>query len=172
MRVDVLIRVKEIISVDIMSCYTYVCRESGYRKKALYENGQISKQTLVNRIESIFMSNVQRHTSEVLGEVKNTFPDKDKKTTQTQDDILENIIAEAKTLKHNITLAVTAYQNALDAHQPKLAINALYSQVTEEKQKYRLSYTLLRPTDKQLCCLRIPKFSVYGAHSERCMALL
>ena len=42
---------------------------------------------------------MQRHAREVLGEVKNTFPDKDKQTTQTQDAILENISAEAKTLK-------------------------------------------------------------------------
>ena len=53
--------------------------ENMEKEKALYKKGQISKQTLVNRIESIFTSNVQRHASEVLGEVKNNFPDKDKK---------------------------------------------------------------------------------------------
>ena len=69
------------------------------KEEELYKNGQISKQTLVNRIETIFTSNVQRHASEVLGEVKNTLPDKDKKTTQTQDAVLENISSEAKTAR-------------------------------------------------------------------------
>jgi hypothetical protein len=85
-------------------------------RKTRYEKGEITKQTLADRIQLLFTTNIQKQAKDILGEVSPIFPDPDKKQTQSKDEPLQNISDAAKTLKHDITQAIQVTKVSAHVH--------------------------------------------------------
>ena len=56
--------------------------ENMHTEKTRYEKGEITKQTLADRIQLLFTSNIQKQAQSILGEVSPVFPDPNKKPIQ------------------------------------------------------------------------------------------